>query len=66
MSPLPVLAPRPPGDPQPDAEPPCPKEHTEAEWEAKKGLIKKLYIRDSRRLRETMAILESKHAFSAT
>lgn len=64
--PLPTLAPRLPGNPQPVTERLSTKEHTEAEWEAKRQLIKKLYIGDNRKLSEIMAILESKHGFAAT
>ena len=63
---LPVLAPRLAGVTPPVVEKPSSKEHTEAEWEAKRELIQKLYIQDNRKLSETMAILESKHGFAAT
>ena len=66
MSSLPILAPRPPGGRHSDIEPSCSKEHTEAEWEVKKELIEKLYIRENRKLNETMTILECKHGFAAT
>lgn len=63
---LPVLAPRIPGvTPQPNDKP-ISKEHTDEEWEAKKDIIKQLYIGDNRKLNATMAILESKHGFAAT
>jgi hypothetical protein len=63
---LPVLAPRAPGAPKHPDERPCAREHTEADWEAKKEIITELYIRENRRLYNTMAILESTYAFSAT
>jgi hypothetical protein len=69
MTPLPTLAPRLPGFESPAAaigERPSPKEHSEPEWEAKRELIEKLYIRDHRKLSETMAILEAKYGFAAT
>jgi hypothetical protein len=63
---LPTLAPRQPGSTPPVIDKPSPKEHTEAEWEAKRELIRKLYIGDHRKLSETMAILEAQHGFAAT
>lgn len=66
IPPLPTLAPRLPGIPPPHAERPSHKEHSEAEWEAKRELIEKLYIGDHRKLSETMSILETKHGFAAT
>lgn len=55
-----------PGHPRSPVDHPPTKEHTEAEWESMKGIIQRLYIQDNRKLSETMAILEYKHAFSAT
>lgn len=66
MPSLPTLAPRQPGFTPQVTDRPSPKEHTEAEWEAKRELIKKLYLGDHRKLSETMAILEAKHGFAAT
>ncbi|KJZ67947.1 hypothetical protein HIM_12665 [Hirsutella minnesotensis 3608] len=66
LSELRTLAPRLPGSAPAAVERPSCKEHTEDEWHAKKALIEKIYIRDNRKLTETMAILESKHGFAAT
>jgi hypothetical protein len=61
-----MLAPRLPGHSPPASLPPASKEHTELEWESKKSIIKHLYIDESRKLNEVMAILEKKHGFAAT
>lgn len=66
MSSLPTLAPRLPGVPAPTNERPSPKEHSEAEWEAMREIIRKLYLGDHRKLSETMNILETKYGFAAT
>ncbi|KND90115.1 hypothetical protein TOPH_05223 [Tolypocladium ophioglossoides CBS 100239] len=66
MPQLPTLAPRLPGSTPSVAGKPSSKEHTGQEWEAKKGLVEKLYIRENRKLVETMAIMESRHGFAAT
>ena len=66
MPQLPTLAPRLPGSTPAVVERPSSKEHTGQEWEANKGLIEKLYIRENRKLVETMAIMESAHGFAAT
>ncbi|CAG9970723.1 unnamed protein product [Clonostachys byssicola] len=66
MNHLPMLAPRLPGHSPPASLPPASKEHTELEWESKKSIIKHLYIDESRKLNEVMAILEKKHGFAAT
>ncbi|PHH89843.1 hypothetical protein CDD83_5139 [Cordyceps sp. RAO-2017] len=60
------LAPRLPGSAPAAEDRVGSKEHTEAEWLQMKDLIERLYIRDNRKLTETMAILESKHGFAAT
>ena len=64
--PLPTLAPRLPGRHVSTADKPSSKEHTEDEWEAKKGLVRRLYIQENRKLSEVMSILENKHGFAAT
>lgn len=66
MSLLPTLAPRLPGEAPPTVDVVYSKEHSEQEWDTKKEIIKRLYIGDNRKLNETMAILESRHGFSAT
>lgn len=66
MSQLPMLAPRPPGDVLAIHEKPRCREHTGEEWEAKRETIEQLYIRENRRLVNTMAIMASKHGFAAT
>ncbi|POR31322.1 Uncharacterized protein TPAR_08454 [Tolypocladium paradoxum] len=66
MSQLPALAPRLPAGTLAVVERPRSREHTTQEWEAKKGLIENLYIRENRKLVETMAIMDSKHGFAAT
>lgn len=63
---LPVLAPRAPGSAPEVAERAMSREHTEAEWKSMRGVIEQLYIHESRKLVETMAILESKYGFAAT
>lgn len=66
---LPALAPRLPGHPAPEAgtqERHGTKEHTEEEWEAIRDTVQVLYIRDGRKLCETMAIIERRHGFWAT
>ncbi|KAL2685232.1 hypothetical protein Neosp_006329 [[Neocosmospora] mangrovei] len=63
---LPVLAPRLPGCPPAVDDRTYTKEHTEEEWEAMREVIKRLYIRDNRKLNETMAILQARHGFAAT
>ncbi|KAF4972226.1 hypothetical protein FZEAL_9633 [Fusarium zealandicum] len=63
---LPVLAPRLPGCPPVVDDRTFTKEHTEEEWESMRDVIKKLYIRDNRKLNETMAILQARHSFAAT
>ncbi|EGR51552.1 uncharacterized protein TRIREDRAFT_56610 [Trichoderma reesei QM6a] len=63
---LPVLAPRLPGNSPPVVERPSVKEHTEQEWDARRGLIHALYIGDNRKLNEIMAIMETKYGFAAT
>ncbi|KAM5356051.1 hypothetical protein ACJ41O_002697 [Fusarium nematophilum] len=63
---LPVLAPRLPGCPPVVDDRTYTKEHTEDEWESMREVIKKLYIRDNRKLNETMAILQARHGFAAT
>ncbi|KAF5006152.1 hypothetical protein FDECE_7455 [Fusarium decemcellulare] len=63
---LPVLAPRLPGCPPAVDDRTYTKEHTEDEWESMREVIKKLYIRDNRKLNETMAILQARHGFAAT
>lgn len=63
---LPVLAPRMPGCPPAIDDKSYPKEHTEDEWESMRELIKTLYVRDNRKLIETMAILQARHGFAAT
>ncbi|KAG6002401.1 hypothetical protein E4U43_001121 [Claviceps pusilla] len=42
------------------------KEHTEEDWESHRHLIEHLYIRENRRLVDTMAIMAAKHGFGAT
>ena len=66
MSSLPILAPRLPGSSHLAGPRPCPKEHSEQEWQDKKNLIRELYISDNRKLHEIMAIMEAKHSFAAT
>ncbi|KAH7163284.1 Clr5 domain-containing protein [Dactylonectria estremocensis] len=66
MAALPVLAPRLPGCPPVVDDRSYTKEHTEEEWESMRGLIKTLYIRDNRKLNETMSILQARHGFAAT
>jgi hypothetical protein len=63
---LPALAPRAPGQAINDSAHLVPSEHTEQEWEEKKGLIRQLYITENRKLSQTMSILSRKHRFSAT
>ena len=63
---LPVLAPRLPGCPPAVDDRTYTKEHTEEEWEAMREVIKRLYIRDNRKLNETMTILQARHGFAAT
>ncbi|KAM0437703.1 hypothetical protein ACHAPT_002068 [Fusarium lateritium] len=63
---LPVLAPRLPGCPLAVDDRTYTKEHTEEEWDAMREVIKRLYIRDNRKLNETMAILQARHGFAAT
>jgi hypothetical protein len=63
---LPALAPRALGqhinvEPQPQ-----PVEHPEHEWEAKKKIIWKLYIKENRKLSYVMSFLSHKHSFHAT
>lgn len=66
MAALPILAPRLPGCPPVVDDRSYTKEHTEDEWESMRDLIKTLYIRDNRKLNETMAILQARHGFAAT
>ncbi|KAF4455084.1 clr5 protein [Fusarium austroafricanum] len=63
---LPVLAPRLPGCPPVVDDRTYTKEHTEEEWESMRDAIRKLYIRDNRKLNETMAILQARYGFAAT
>ncbi|KAM0296262.1 hypothetical protein HYE67_009052 [Fusarium culmorum] len=63
---LPVLAPRLPGCPPPVDDRTYTKEHSEDEWESMREIIKKLYIKDNRKLNETMAILQARYGFAAT
>ncbi|KAG6005126.1 hypothetical protein E4U21_000380 [Claviceps maximensis] len=41
-------------------------EHTEEDWESCRHLIEHLYIRENRRLVDTMAIMATKHGFGAS
>ncbi|KAF4122426.1 hypothetical protein GMORB2_7418 [Geosmithia morbida] len=68
LCPLPVLAPRLPGQQGSNSgsEKPGTKEHTEDEWEAVRGVVQKLYIQDGRKLYETMSIIKHRHGFWAT
>jgi hypothetical protein len=66
VPPLPALAPRAPGQSIDDSACLGPTEHTEQEWEEKKGLIRQLYITENRKLSQMMSILSRKHGFSAT
>ncbi|SPJ78030.1 uncharacterized protein FTOL_06419 [Fusarium torulosum] len=63
---LPVLAPRLPGCPPVVDDRTYTKEHTEDEWESMRDVIRKLYIKDNRKLNETMAILQARYGFAAT
>ncbi|KID88045.1 DNAJ domain containing protein [Metarhizium guizhouense ARSEF 977] len=63
---LPKLAPRPFGEVPLGAGKVNPKEHTEREWEAQRGVIEHLYIGENRRLVDTMTIMTSKYGFAAT
>ncbi|KFG86988.1 hypothetical protein MANI_113355 [Metarhizium anisopliae] len=63
---LPKLAPRPFGEVPLAAGKVNPKEHTEREWEAQRGVIEHLYIGENRRLVDTMTIMTSKYGFAAT
>ena len=42
------------------------KQYTNAEWEAKREVIKGLYINEGKTLREVMEIMESEYHFKAT
>lgn len=66
MPSLPILAPRPAGEAVVIAEKQSSKEHTEEEWEARKGIIQRIYIQESRKLVDMMNIMESRHRFAAT
>jgi metal-responsive CopG/Arc/MetJ family transcriptional regulator len=61
-----MLAPRPPGPAPLVPDKLNPKEHTEKEWEAQRGVIEHLYINENRKLVETMAAMASIHGFMAT
>lgn len=62
---LPKLAPRVARSPMPQLGK-ASKEHTEAEWEAKRDIIRGLYITENRKLVDTMAIMRRRHDFSGT
>ncbi|KAK0392494.1 hypothetical protein NLU13_1989 [Sarocladium strictum] len=63
---LPALAPRIPGQTPPGLEPPTSTDHTESEWEAMRPVITQLYLSDSKKLVQVMAIMESRYGFAAT
>lgn len=66
MSSLPLLAPKPSGNQAEKFVVIVNKEHTEEDWESHRHLIEHLYIRENRRLVDTMAIMAAKHGFGAT
>ncbi|KAG5977808.1 hypothetical protein E4U55_006540 [Claviceps digitariae] len=66
MSYLPLLAPKPAGEQVETSVIIVNKEHTEEDWECHRHLIERLYIRENRRLVDTMAIMAAKHGFGAT
>ncbi|KAG5912713.1 hypothetical protein E4U42_001970, partial [Claviceps africana] len=63
---LPLLAPKPSGAKAQTSVVMVNMEHTEADWESHRHLIEHLYIREGRRLVDTMAIMAAKHRFGAT
>ncbi|KAI9171610.1 hypothetical protein HJFPF1_01096 [Paramyrothecium foliicola] len=66
-SPLPTLVPRPVGvKPSDQALTPLPREHAGTEWEVMKPHLKRLYVDESRTLRQTMDIMRRRHGFAAS
>ncbi|KAG5998543.1 hypothetical protein E4U52_007614 [Claviceps spartinae] len=65
MSSLPLLAPKPSGDPAETCVT-VRKEHSEEDWNAHRHLIEQLYIHENRRLVDTMAIMATKYGFGAS
>ncbi|KAF5236458.1 hypothetical protein FANTH_11260 [Fusarium anthophilum] len=62
-----LLAAKPPSDPpSPPNKPNTPLHHGEAEWTAVYPIIERLYMKDRRKLRHIMQIMEEKHNFKAS
>ncbi|KAF5633594.1 hypothetical protein F52700_6048 [Fusarium sp. NRRL 52700] len=62
-----LLAAKPPSDPpSPPNKPTISMHHGEAEWTAVYPIIERLYMRDRRKLRHIMQIMEEKHNFKAS
>jgi hypothetical protein len=62
-----LLAAKPPSDPpSPPKKPTISLHHGEAEWTAIYPIIERLYMKDRRKLRHIMQIMEEKHNFKAS
>ncbi|PNP80564.1 hypothetical protein FNYG_06163 [Fusarium nygamai] len=61
-----VLAAKPPSDPPSPNKPIISLHHGEAEWTAVYPIIERLYMKDRRKLRHIMQIMEEKHNFKAS
>lgn len=64
---LPTLAPRPASiEPAANYSKVLSRDHTEAEWETMRPVIRQLYVVENRKLNETMAIMRRRHGFAAS